>query len=141
MIGAIAHWAVKAGISMSDARHIYQRFDYVCRGFQVDKLAFVDADETFPLSVPEEIVGSLEEALALFPGCTPVYLDKNGPAVMAGYKHPADAVYIVGPDYGAMSVPSGAACLRIDLPDPVIEFWADQVLLAVLAHRYVVLEQ
>jgi hypothetical protein len=141
MLGVIYHWSVKDGTPMCAQRFTYQQFDYACRGFAVDKAVIVDPTSEFPLETTEEVVSDLASALALFPNCIPLFLDKSGDNILLGYDHPVDAVYVIGPDYSSFNIPAGSATFRIDMADPVLELWADQVIVMALAHRYAALSQ
>lgn len=143
MLGAIVHWDHKPTLAHEGLRYAYQMFDYAARAYNVDKLVFVDLTHTLEvLQPPEDIVDTLEEALALFPqDHTFHYLDKSGEQILLGYVHPVDSVYVIGPDYTSFTVPEGASTFRIDMANNEMELWASQVLGMVFAHRFAVLSQ
>jgi hypothetical protein len=127
MLGVIFHWDHKQGLEAAGQRVLFQTMDYALRAYRPDLIVVVDEDSTFTLGVPDNImyVTSLQVALDLFPGYTPVYLDKTPGAVnLATFSHPADAVYVIGRDFGAMDVPPGALVVQIEYPGEEMVLWA-----------------
>lgn len=131
MLGVIFHWDHKQGLEAAGQRVLFQTIDYTWRAYQPDKVVMVDEDHSFTLGVPQNMtcVHALAEALALFDGYTPVYLSSDADSFnLETYTHPENPVYIVGRDYGSLTVPDGAESVKIVYPNPVMVLWASVAL-------------
>ena len=140
MFGVIFHWDHKQGLETAGQRVLFQTIDYTWRAYQPDLVVMVDEDSSFTLSVPQNVVkvNELDEALALFTDCTPVYVSAGVNAInLAEYEHPKNSVYIVGRDYGSLTVPDKAECVKILYPDPTMVLWASVALGIALYDRSV----
>lgn len=135
MIGVIGHWDHKARLGPVGRRVLYQCYDYTARVYGAVKLVMVDIDGTLDVDVPK--VGTLAEALGMFNDCTPVYIHAGGRTSLCEFRHPGDAVYIVGPDYNSFVVPDGATSVKIEVERDVPELWAHTALAVVLHDRNV----
>lgn len=133
---AIVHWDHKPGASHETLRAFFQAFDYSARSFGVE-LIFVDLTNTMdPMAVPDPILYSLEEALE-YAGGTPVYFSVDGAIELGEWVPPADAVLVIGPDYGSLEIPEGADTVKLDVLNPNPSLWSHGVLCTALwvAHR------
>lgn len=138
MLGVIIHWDHKPGLDDIGKRNLFQHYDYVCRGFGVDKLVIVDVNGTMSLSPPHPVVRTLDAAIAHFPSETPVCgIHAAGAELIGRYRHPEDVIYVTGPDFSSFSLTGRFDSVSIPLADPLLELWADQALAIVLADRSV----
>ncbi len=119
----IIHWDHKERMDLNNVRYMYQYWDYSCRGYGMlpKDFVFVDLEGTLHgLNPPNEIFGTLQEALDFFSDFTPVYIHGSGAVNLPDFEHPENPVYIFGPNWDHMKVPDGAICVSIPTPDPVI---------------------
>lgn len=81
------------------------RWTHTLKAFGVENFVLVDVDKTNPFINDSEIhsmvVGSLEEAVAMFPDLDHVYVEEGG-TQLSVFHHPENAVYIFGSDYGEL---------------------------------------
>lgn len=118
MIGLICHWSNPVAVQESPPAEKKITFYWICtaKALGVDRLVFVAPAER-PTVADEEIeahiVQTIDEALALFPDCDRVWVNKGGEDIKT-FKHPESAVYIVGPDYGSLNPPEGETVVGID---------------------------
>lgn len=133
MVGAIFHWDAKPYFDYSHQRLWFQHYDYACRAFEADKVAIIDPNDQVSLGTNK--ARDLETALRFFMGYEPVLIHASGREELSGFVHPKDAVYIVGPDYGALGLPEDVKSVRLPTARP-IEIWAATALAIVLYDRF-----
>ena len=134
MLGIIYHWSHKDGLGPDGHRVLYQHFNYTVRAFCPDLVVMVDEYDTFTQGIDELTVikPSFIDALLLFDGYEPVYLHGGADETLASFTHPANSVYVIGPDYGGLIVPSNALSARVEYPGVEMEIWASVALGIVL---------
>jgi hypothetical protein len=132
MHGVIFHWDAKPYFDYRHQRLWFQHYDYACRAFGAEKVVIVDPTNAVALGTSK--AQDLETALRFFTGYEPVLIHGNGSKELSGFVHPKDAVYIVGPDYGALGLPEDVKSVRIPTANPV-ELWAATALAIVLYDR------
>lgn len=131
----IVHWSHKAGICAVGERMSYQLYDYTARSYGAELRVVDELGECGIDGVP--LYESLAEALKGLTGSI-VCLSKSDPDAveLASFKHPEDAVYIIGPDYSGYVVPEGASSVIIPTPGPeYVELWSQVVAGIVLFDR------
>jgi hypothetical protein len=136
MLGVIIHWDHKPTLLDEGKRNLFQHYDYVCRAFAVDKLVIVDVAGTMTLNPPHTIVSDLDEALALFPDTPVCLLHPDGKRVLGANEPASDVVFVTGADFDHLELPLDVDSLRIRVPNPEVELWANQALVLALADRY-----
>lgn len=81
----------------------------------------------------------IEKVLALYPDHTPVYVvvDKaaQGAPLLDSYQHPEKAVYVFGPDHGAIIPPEGAERVTVFMSPSRRSLFSDQAGAMVFYHR------
>jgi len=130
VVCVIFHWSPGLRLSAAERREILRRFDYICESYEVDDKLYI-TDEDFG----RKHAATLEEALARWSDCTPVYVHPSGNAVVESMEHPNDVVYVFGPDYLPFTPPARAVVARIGSLGNH-ECWADQAAAIVLHERY-----
>lgn len=115
----------------------FYRWHDIVRCFRGDRFLWVDLDGQG--DQPSADGGlhqcgypTLTEAVADNQDLEPVYLVPKGGTPLSEFKHPLDALYIVGPDGASMTVPDGAKTVTIPVRG---ELWANQALAIVVADR------
>lgn len=131
---------------------IIDRLIYDCRNMGCDKLLVVDKTEHHTCDyygngdglIDYETYSTLKEIEAAYPDSTFVYLEDGATIDEAGYaatelpdfNHPADAVYVVGPDFGqtAVLIPDREEKEWVTVPG-INSIYAESVLAIVLHDR------
>jgi hypothetical protein len=133
MAGIIFHWELQQSLTNRTVqRQLAKRITLTCKAFDVKDICFIDVDGIEPEISDAEInfnvVNSLEDALKLFNTGTYVWVEQGGESLKT-YKHPKDAIYIFGPDYGNLK----ESTIEIPIKQGI---YADIACGIVLADRY-----
>ena len=135
MLGVIFHWDRKLGLEAAKKRILAQMTEHTCRAFSPDRIVLVDPDLECAEALPGYVMRCtlIGRALSMFSGYDPVYISTKGERDLEEFDHPGSPVYIVGPNYGPLQVPDGAASVRINYHDQVIDLHAP-VALGIVLH-------
>ncbi len=133
MIKVCTYWDCKIGSGSDLKRQLYQFYDFTAKAFGVDDLLLVDEDNSCTID-PPNLFGSIQEVKRKFSGLVPVFISTKGKAPLKDFKHPENALYIVGKNYTGYDVPEGAESIKIETPG-FVPLWAHVALGIVLMDR------
>jgi hypothetical protein len=107
MSGAvILHWDLPVALQAPQVqKKCFVRWSHTCKAFGVTDICLIDCDALNPwfgdAEVNLSVVGTLDEALALYQDKTPVFVEQGG-VPLPLFTHPDDPVYVFGSDYGQL---------------------------------------
>jgi predicted SpoU family rRNA methylase len=133
MIKVCAYWDCKIGSGPDLKRQLYQFYDFTAKAFGVDDLLLVDEDNSCTID-PPNLFDSIQKVRRKFSDLVSVFISVKGKTPLKDFKHPVNALYIVGKNYTGYNVPEGAESVRIETPGSV-PLWAHVALGIVLMDR------
>ena len=133
MIKVCAYWDCKIGSGPELKRQLYQYYDFTAKAFGIDDLLLVDEDDSCTIN-PPNLYSSVQEVRRKFSELLPVFISEKGESSLKDFKHPANALYIVGKNYSGYDVPEGAESVRIETFG-FVPLWAHVALGIVLIDR------
>lgn len=102
----ILHWDLPVALQdRRAAKKAFLRWSITCKAFGINRLIVIDVDDlgiqTNDAELDITLVRSLEEAIALVPEESLVYVERGG-VPLDEFKHPEDATYVFGSDFGQL---------------------------------------
>jgi hypothetical protein len=106
MSGIIFYWEQPAVLVHEKIqKKLISRWTLTAKAFGISNICVIDVDGIEPIVNDSEIkftiVKTLEEALNLFSNSSKVWVEQGGEPLV-NFKHPKDAVYIFGSDFGQL---------------------------------------
>ena len=133
MIKVCAYWDCKIGSGSEIKRRLYQFYDFTAKAFGIEDLLLIDEDNSCTID-PPNLFSSVQEVRRKFDGLVPVFISVKGKTPLKDFKHPANALYIVGKNYTGYDIPGGAESIKIETSGSV-PLWAHVALGIVLMDR------
>lgn len=119
MVGIVAHWknAVEIAKNPHATKKLLTHWTLTAKAFGVKNIIMVDVEKTQPFigdaEINFEVYPNLNAVYRAYPNEKYVYIEQGGEPLVR-FKHPQEALYILGGDYSGMVIPAGATIVSID---------------------------